>query len=146
MFQRKTPTLWTRIFLYCVFTYQGLSQDLECGCPKLTVIDMKFVGVLFFLHSMIWDYSHKHEFTYWNKAKYPYTISWESYGAEKKLYVCNWHFQILLTNNLVSWGAIFEGLGVQMTQTLDYVTCYSLFETTQALAYEQYLVGKGTSM
>ena len=44
------------------------------------------------------DFNHKHVYTYWNKAQYPYTMSSELYHDKKyQLYTWDWYFKKFLT-------------------------------------------------
>ena len=45
-------------------------------------ISLKYAGHLVTKCILSTDYNHKHIFTKWNKAKCPYTMSWELYWGE----------------------------------------------------------------
>ena len=47
---------------------QGLSQDLETGCPKLSVVKFWGVHVSKGNHSILINCNHKHVFNYSNKV------------------------------------------------------------------------------
>ena len=52
----------------CIVQMQGLSQDLETGCPKLLFVK-SFLPSYFSRETTISsDYNHEHVFTYRNKA------------------------------------------------------------------------------
>ena len=68
---------------------QGLCQDLETGCPKLTIV--KFLGVPLFLgrpqYTQITT-TNMHLlciYMHWNNAWCPYTMSWNLHWGETKI-------------------------------------------------------------
>ena len=100
-------TVWNQhqslsLFDTVAATLGEFSRSLEVLRPQFTLIS---------------DYNHKHAFIYWNKAWYPYTVSWELHSGGKTLIIClkMTFYEITHKTFYVSWGVICEGLDVQMT-------------------------------